>query len=125
MCSGRVDKDFVMAGFMMGAGMVLVSGCRLTDMGSDCHYISGNTWAKKRVETLRRVLEGAGISGERLRLEWISAAEGQKFAELMREMDQKLNAIGPEKIREQNARAKPSLERMLRHTVIPAQVVHA
>ena len=125
MCSGRVDKDFVMAGFMMGAGMVLVSGCRLTDMGSDCHYISGNTWAKKRVETLRRVLEGMGISGERLRLEWISAAEGQKFAELIRDMDQKLQAIGSEKIREENARAKPNLERMLRRTVIPAQIVHA
>jgi len=124
MCSGRIDKDFVMAAFGTGAGMVLVSGCRLTDMGSDCHYISGNVWAKKRVETLRRVLEGAGISGERLKLEWISAAEGQKFAELVGDLDKKLKAFGTEKIQAENAKAKPNLERMLRHTVIPAQAVH-
>jgi len=125
MCSGRVDKDFVMAGFMMGAGMVLVSGCRLTELGNDCHYISGNVWAKKRVESLRRVVEGMGISGERLRLEWISAAEGQKFAELIRDMDEKLKALGPSKIREENDRAKPNLERMLRHTTLSPQAVPA
>lgn len=125
MCSGRVDKDFVMAAFMMGAGMVLVSGCRLTELGNDCHYISGNVWAKKRVESLRRVLEGMGISGERLRLEWISAAEGQKFAELIRDMDDKLKALGPGKIREENDRAKTNLERMLRHTTGSPQVVSA
>jgi len=87
MCSGRVDRDFVISAFKMGAGMVLVSGCRLTEMGNDCHYISGNVWAKKRVETLRRALEATGISGERLRLEWISAAEGRKFADLIGNMD--------------------------------------
>lgn len=125
MCSGRVDKDFVMAAFMMGAGMVLVSGCRLTELGNDCHYISGNVWAKKRVESLRRVLEGMGISGERLRLEWISAAEGQKFAELIRDMDEKLKTLGPGKIREENERAKPNLERMLRHATPSLQVVSA
>jgi heterodisulfide reductase subunit A len=125
MCSGRVDKDFVMAAFMMGAGMVLVSGCRLTELGNDCHYISGNVWAKKRVETLRRVLEGTGISGDRLRLEWISAAEGQKFAELIRDMDEKLKALGAGKIREENDRAKPNLERMLRHSTPSLQAVSA
>jgi hypothetical protein len=66
-----------------------------------------------------------GISSERLRLEWISAAEGQKFAELIRDMDEKLKAFGPNKIREENARAKPNLERMLRHRTPSAQVVSA
>jgi len=102
-----------------------VSGCRLTELGNDCHYISGNVWAKKRVESLRRVLEGMGISGERLRLEWISAAEGQKFAELIRDMDEKLKTLGPGKIREENERAKPNLERMLRHATPSLQVVSA
>ncbi len=125
MCSGRVERDFVMAAFTMGAGMVLVSGCRLTDMGSDCHYISGNVWAKKRVETLRRVLEGAGISGERLRLEWISAAEGQKFAQLIHDMNRKLEAFGSQKIQEENGKAKPNLERMFRHRVMSVKSAHA
>ena len=125
MCSGRVDRDFVTSAFMMGAGMVLVSGCRLTEMGNDCHYISGNVWAKKRVETLRRVLEGMGISGERLRLEWISAAEGRKFADLVSDMDKKLTTLGPDRVREENERAKPNLERMLRHSIPSQQVASA
>jgi heterodisulfide reductase subunit A len=125
MCSGRVDRDFIMSAFTMGAGMVLVSGCRLTEMGNDCHYISGNVWAKKRVETLRRALEATGISGERLRLEWISAAEGQKFADLIRDMNEKLKALGSNKVREENEKAKPNLERMLKHSTPPQQTITA
>src|SRR3972149_4817138 len=94
-------------------------------MGNDCHYISGNVWAKKRVETLRRVLEGMGISGERLRLEWISAAEGRKFADLVSDMDEKLKTLGPDKVREENERANPNRERMLRHSTPPQQMVSA
>ena len=125
MCSGRVDRDFVTSAFTMGAGMVLVSGCRLTEMGNDCHYISGNVWAKKRVETLRRTLEATGISGERLRLEWISAAEGQKFADLIRDMNEKLKSLRPNKVREENEKAKPNLERMLKHSTPPQQTITA
>ncbi len=123
MCSGRVDRDFVLEAFRKGAGMVLVSGCRLTDLGSDCHYISGNVHAKKRIETLSRVIENMGISPHRLRLEWVSAAEGEKYSQIIKEMTKQLETMGVDKIKEENARTKPRLEKMLRH--LPAVEVEA
>jgi len=114
MCSGRVDRDFILEAFRKGAGMVLVAGCRLSEQSSDCHYISGNRHAEKRVKALYSVLEKIGISPQRLRLEWISAAEGEKYAQIVKEMVEQLEALGPEKIKEENAKAKPFLDRMLK-----------
>jgi heterodisulfide reductase subunit A len=83
MCSGRVDPEFVMRGFENGAAMVLVSGCH----SADCHYIDANRQTVKRVDRLWNQLERKGIRPERLQLEWISAAEGQKWAQVMRELE--------------------------------------
>jgi len=88
MCSGRVDADFVDYAFERGAGAVLLSGCHI----GDCHYIDANTYAQKRYERKRAKLErDEGFDEERLQLEWISAAEGRKFAEKMTEMDDIVN----------------------------------
>jgi heterodisulfide reductase subunit A len=84
MCSGRVDEDFILHAFKKGAPLVLVSGCHF----SDCHYINAVTWTQQRVEKLWDKLEKMGIRPERLQLEWISAAEGQKFARVMREVEE-------------------------------------
>ncbi len=84
MCSGRVDEDFVLYAFQQGAPLVLVSGCHF----SDCHYIDAVTWTQQRIEKLWDKLEKKGIRPERLQLEWISAAEGQKFARVMRELEE-------------------------------------
>ncbi len=110
MCSGRVDRDFVLEAFRLGAGMVMVGACHLP---SDCHYISGNWRMKERMESLQRVLEKIGISPNRLRIAYISAAEGSVFASTVKEMVDQLNKMGVEKIREENERARPYLERML------------
>jgi heterodisulfide reductase subunit A len=83
MCSGRVDEKFVMHAFRKGAPLVLVSGCHF----ADCHYINAVTWTQRRMERLWNKLERLGIRPERLQLEWISAAEGQKFAKVMREIE--------------------------------------
>jgi len=83
MCSGRVDPEFVMRGFKKGAAMVLVSGCHY----ADCHYIDANRQTVKRVDLLWNQLERKGIRPERLQLEWVSAAEGQKWAQVMRELE--------------------------------------
>jgi len=83
MCSGRVDQKFVLHAFKKGAPIVLVSGCHF----SDCHYIDAVTWTQRRVEKLWDKLDKLGIRPERLQLEWISAAEGQKFAKVMRELE--------------------------------------
>jgi len=94
MCSGRVDEQFVLYAFAKGAPMVLVSGCHF----ADCHYIDANRWTQKRVEKLWDKLERKGIRPERLQLEWISAAEGQKFAKVMREIEEMREKVTPEEI---------------------------
>jgi heterodisulfide reductase subunit A len=94
MCSGRVDEEFVLYAFKLGAPMVLVSGCHF----ADCHYIDANRWTVKRVEKLWDKLEKMGIRPERLQLEWISAAEGQKFAKVMKEVEEMRKKVTKEEI---------------------------
>ncbi|MGQ9530653.1 MAG: CoB-CoM heterodisulfide reductase HdrA2, partial [Candidatus Bathycorpusculaceae bacterium] len=91
MCSGRVDRDFVLEALRLGAGMVLVAACHLP---YDCHYISGNWKMKARMEALAPMLHKLGLSPERFRVEYVSAAEGVKFAELVKEMTEQMHALG-------------------------------
>jgi len=94
MCSGRVDEDFVIRAFQLGAPVVLVSGCHY----ADCHYINANRWTQKRVDRLWDRLERKGIRPERLQLEWISAAEGAKFATVMKETERIRQTVTDEEI---------------------------
>lgn len=109
MCAGRIKRDFVLEAFRRGAGMVLVSGCH----SQDCHYLTGQHHAERRLAKLPKTLERMGISPERCRLEWISAAEGDKYARIIIEMDQTLKRIGQKRIKEENAMASPKLEKRL------------
>jgi len=84
MCSGRVDPNFVWYAFRKGAPVVLVSGCHY----ADCHYITANRQTVRRVDALWEGLEKRGVRPERLQLDWISAAEGQKWAKVMQELDE-------------------------------------
>jgi heterodisulfide reductase subunit A len=96
MCSGRVDQKFILHAFRKGAPLVLVSGCHF----SDCHYISAVQWTQKRVERMWTQLEKWGIRPERLQLEYISAAEGAKFARVMKELDAMLHDVSEAEVRE-------------------------
>ena len=87
MCSARFEEEFVQYSFDKGAGAVLITGCRLTDTGSDCHYNYANRLTWKRFKRWQRKFERQGIDPERLQLRWISAAEGKEFAEQMHIMD--------------------------------------
>ncbi len=91
MCSGRVDPQFVLDAFASGADGVLIGGCH----PGDCHYQEGNYKTLRRVTVLRRVLAALGIEEERFRLEWISAAEGDRVRVVMEDMVAKLKALGP------------------------------
>jgi F420-non-reducing hydrogenase iron-sulfur subunit len=91
MCSGRVDPSFILRAFQLGADGVLVAGCH----PGDCHYQEGNFKALRRVLLLKRVLKAFGIDEHRLRLEWISAAEGEKFAKVSNEFTEEVRALGP------------------------------
>lgn len=94
MCSGRVDEDFIWHGFAKGAPVILVSGCHI----GDCHYINANHWTVKRVERIHRKMEKLGIRPERLQLEWISAAEGIRFARTMERMEDLRRGVTAEEI---------------------------
>ena len=96
MCSGRVDEKFIWNGFLKGAPLVLVSGCHI----GDCHYIDANHWTEKRVEKVRKKMEKLGIRPERLQLEWISAAEGIRFADVMRRMETLRQGVSSREIAE-------------------------
>src|SRR5271157_4216566 len=90
MCSGRVDPQFVLDAFARGADGVLIGGCH----PGDCHYQEGNYKTLRRVRMLRRVLDEMGIEEERLRLEWISAAEGERVKTVVNDMVEKVRALG-------------------------------
>jgi heterodisulfide reductase subunit A len=96
MCSGRVDEDFVWHGFRMGAPVILVSGCHI----GDCHYINANHWTEKRVAKIHKRMEKLGMRTERLQLEWISAAEGVRFAELMKRMEALRQSVSIKEVEE-------------------------
>ena len=91
MCSGRVDPAFVLKAFALGADGVLVAGCH----PSDCHYINGNEKTAMRGDFLEEFLEEAGIESQRFRVEWIAGSEGQKFANVIKQMVSELQRLGP------------------------------
>lgn len=91
MCSGRVDPQFVLAAFREGADGVLIGGCH----PGDCHYQEGNYKCLRRFYALRALVAQFGIAPERLRLEWISASEGEKVQRVINEMVQEVKKLGP------------------------------
>ncbi len=96
MCSGRIDPAFVLEAFKDGADGVLVAGCHLP---SDCHYLSGNFKAQRRIFLLKKVIEQFGIEPDRLRIEWVSASEGDRFAAVMKDLVEKTRTLGPSPLR--------------------------
>jgi len=91
MCSGRVDPVIILDAFLYGADGVFVGGCHL----GDCHYLQGNYYAEKKIEMAKRLLKEAGVEPKRLRLEWVSASEGERFSKIMKEFSDEIKALGP------------------------------
>jgi F420-non-reducing hydrogenase iron-sulfur subunit len=97
MCTGMIDPIYVLRAFEAGFDGVLLAGCHI----GDCHYISGNMRAEERTAKLRRLLHTLGLEDERLKLEWISAAEGGGFAETIKEYVGQLKELGPSPLRKE------------------------
>ena len=91
MCSGRVDPVFILEALKKGADGVLVAGCH----PGDCHYQSGNYKANRRIKLLKKLLEEMAVDPKRVRFEYVSASEGQKFAQVVTEFVDELKKIGP------------------------------
>jgi F420-non-reducing hydrogenase iron-sulfur subunit len=95
MCSARIEPRFVFEALARGADGVLVCGCH----PGDCHYSEGNYKAMRRFPLLKQVLHAYGVESERVRLEWVSASEGQRFAEIVADMTERLRALGPSRVK--------------------------
>ncbi|MCX7911921.1 MAG: hydrogenase iron-sulfur subunit [Dehalococcoidales bacterium] len=96
MCSGRVEPAFILKAFREGADGVLVCGCH----PGECHYLEGNYKAARRIPLLRKMLPQFGIEEERLRLDWVSASEGDRFVRVVNEMTETVRRLGPLKLPE-------------------------
>jgi F420-non-reducing hydrogenase iron-sulfur subunit len=92
-CTGRISPKFILAAFRHGSDGVWVSGCH----PGDCHYISGNYYARRRFALLKNLIEYTGIEPGRLHFSWISSAEGTKFVEVAKEVTEAVTALGPAK----------------------------
>lgn len=91
MCSGRVDPQFILDAFASGADGVLIGGCH----PGDCHYIEGNYKCLRRFQMIKRMVRDLGIEDDRLRLEWISASEGERVKVVVNDMTEKIRDLGP------------------------------
>jgi heterodisulfide reductase subunit A len=96
MCSGRVSEKFVWRAFEKGSPVVLVSGCHI----GDCHYLNANHWTERRVKRMQKKMEKMGLRAERLQLEWISAAEGLRFKEVMEKMERLRQSVTEQEVAE-------------------------
>jgi F420-non-reducing hydrogenase iron-sulfur subunit len=95
MCSSRIDPVLLMTAFLRGADGVLVAGCH----PGDCHYEKGNYFARRRFAQLKKVVETLGLDAGRLQLSWISASEGKRFAEVVKDFDRKIREMGPNPVK--------------------------
>jgi len=109
MCSARMDSDFIYEAYRLGAGAILYSGCH----PQDCHYITGQVIGAKRAQRLTTIFERMQMTPGRFRVEWISAAEGDKYARVINEMQEVLDGIAPEQLRSEIERLKPDMTKRL------------
>ena len=102
MCSGRVDPTFILRAFAMGVDGVFIGGCH----PGDCHYIEGNHKARRMVELTKKLLQALGIEPSRLRLEWISASEGARFARVITDFTRTIKELGPNRLFTERKRSR-------------------
>ncbi len=91
MCSGRIDPIIPLEVLMKGADGVLILGCH----PGDCHYVEGNLYEERKIRMLKKLIALTGMEPERLRLEWVSASEGQRFAQIVTEFTEQIRKLGP------------------------------
>jgi F420-non-reducing hydrogenase iron-sulfur subunit len=93
-CSGRVDPLFILKALRLGFDGVLVSGCH----PGDCHYQTGNYYARRRMAITKKFLEYMGVEPQRIQVGWVSASEGEKFAQVVTQVTKEMKEIGPNRL---------------------------
>jgi len=104
MCSARIDPEFILRSFRKGADGVMVAGCH----PGDCHYLGGNYRARRRIALLQTLIKQFGLNADRLRLEWVSASEGEKFARVVNDFVSRVSELGPSPYRKEKTRVDKS-----------------
>jgi len=99
MCSGTIDPVYILEAFQKGADGVFIGGCH----PGDCHYMAGNYKTMRKVVLLKRLLSQLGISPQRLKLEWVSAAEGQRFAQVVTDFIAEVKELGPNLVNQEGS----------------------
>jgi F420-non-reducing hydrogenase iron-sulfur subunit len=97
MCSSRVDPMFVVKAFLEGADGVIMAGC----LPGDCHYLKGNYYARRRFAVLKKTIESLGLEPGRFRLSWVSASDGPRYAEVVKEFTEEIRKLGPSPARKE------------------------
>jgi len=105
-CSSRVDPLYILKALQNGADGVLVSGCH----PGDCHYIEGNYYARRKFAVLKKLLEYLGFEEGRVQFSWVSAAEGERFSQVVKEVTESVRKLGPAK-------------KMVKHFDIPGDIL--
>lgn len=106
MCSGRIDPTFILAAFARGIDGVFIGGCH----PGECHYLEGNFKARRKIELVKKILNDFGIEPERLCLEWVSASEGQRFAQVVIRFTEQIKRLGPSHLKKQNVEPREILK---------------
>ena len=106
MCTGRVNPLFVAQVLRTGADGVLISGCH----PGECHYMKGNFLARRRFLIMRNLLEFIGVDPQRIRMSWVSASEGKKFADVITEVTEDIKKLGPLQSFKENVNGHPKTE---------------
>ena len=91
MCSGRIDPAFIPRAFLAGFDGTMVLGCH----PGDCHYLTGNVQSERKIELTRKLFEMAGVGSERILLDWVSAGEGERFAQVVHGFVERIRDLGP------------------------------
>ena len=92
MCSGSISPLYILSAFNKGADGVLVSGCH----PGDCHYIKGNYYARRRIALVKKILDYIGLESQRFQMSWVSAAEGTKYTQIIKDFVEELKPLGPQ-----------------------------
>jgi coenzyme F420-reducing hydrogenase delta subunit len=108
MCSGSLDPELIFEALIFGADGVIVMGCH----PGDCHYISGNLQAERKIELAMKLLDLTDIENNRLRLEWVSAAEGRRFADVVNDFTSQIQELGPSPIKSDDENSKKLVDQL-------------
>lgn len=109
-CTGKIEVNYILAAFEQGVDGVMVAGC----LEGGCHFLEGNLRARKRVERAKQLLAEIGLEPERLEMYNLSSAEGARFAEIVTEMSERLDRLGPSPLRPDRRTVEENIELMTR-----------